>query len=279
MAKRKREWTDTKIKARIKKGKGQGFGVDYKPWLTIHDVPSSGVVTRMDSWTVGRIHHLMSIFERKYFYMVDWSDRITDIREQYPCLPLERTLEIADELVVKHHTDPKTNEPVVITTDFMLSEGSGQLYARTLKEAGDLSIRTVEKLTIEQRYYQEKGIDFKVVTDLDVPRAFVENIEWVHRSRFLKFAPSELSTSLIKTIAPELFLRIKQKMPLSIITIEFDEKLGLPIGTSMFIVQHMLATKQWKVDMYKKIYPSEIIEVYEADSSIIHQHDQFPEIG
>ncbi|MNE87212.1 hypothetical protein D3C80_1843850 [compost metagenome] len=51
------------------------------------------------------------------------------------------------------------------------------------------------------------------------------------------------------------------------------------MGTSMFIVQYMLATKQWKVDMYKKIYPSEIIEVYEADSSLIHQHGHFSEIG
>jgi hypothetical protein len=104
MAKRKREWTEAKINTRIKDGKGQGFGVDYKPWLTIHDVPSNGVVTRMDSWTVGRIHHFMSIFERRYFYMVDWSDQITDIREQYPCLPLERTIEIAKELGVKHPT-------------------------------------------------------------------------------------------------------------------------------------------------------------------------------
>jgi hypothetical protein len=175
--------------------------------------------------------------------------------------------------------DPKTKEPVVITTDFMLSEGSDKLYARTLKEAADLSIRTIEKLTIEQRYYQEQEIDWKVVTDLDIPLAFVENIEWLHRSKFLKFAPSVLSLSLIETIAPELLSEIKKKRPLSTIAIEFDQKVGLPVGSSMFIVQHMIATKQWKTDMYKKINPFEIIEIQQADSPLTHQRVQRPKIG
>ena len=88
-------------------GRGQGFGKDYEPWLTIHDVPSNGVVTRIKSWTVGRIHHFMSNFERSYFYMMDWADQITDIREQYPLLPLQRTIEIAEELGINHPKDPK----------------------------------------------------------------------------------------------------------------------------------------------------------------------------
>ncbi|WP_219834243.1 TnsA endonuclease N-terminal domain-containing protein [Paenibacillus sp. R14(2021)] len=266
MAKRNRDWTAAKIERRIKEGRGQGCGKDYKPWLTIHDVPSNGVVTRIKSWTVGRIHHTMSNFERSYFYMVDWSDRITDIREQYPLLPIQRTIEIARELGIDHPKDPKTKEPIVLTTDFMLTESNDTPFARTLKHAGDMNIRTIEKLTIEQRYYMELGINWRVVTDRELPRAFVLNVEWLHRSRLLEFAPQEVNQKLIDILAPKLLFEIrKQNRPLSSITIEFDEKTGLSIGSSMFIVQHMLATKKWSTDMYKKINPSDSIHISVCD--------------
>ncbi|MBV6716560.1 TnsA endonuclease N-terminal domain-containing protein [Paenibacillus chitinolyticus] len=217
----------------------------------------------------------MSNFERAYFYMVDWSDRISDIREQYPCLPLERTIEIAAELGIEHPKDPHTKEPIVITTDFMLSIGNDSQYARTLKHSGDLSIRTVEKLSIEQRYYNEQGIDWKVVTDREIPQAFVQNVEWLHRSKFLEFAPAEINENLIGILAPKLLVEIlKQNRPLSTITIEFDEKTGLPTGSSMFIVQHMLANKNWVVDMYKKINPSEIIKLSVGDQSSNNQQNE-----
>nr|WP_238602194.1 TnsA endonuclease N-terminal domain-containing protein [Lysinibacillus parviboronicapiens] len=60
--------------------------------------------------------------ERDYFYLTEYSDFfVVDIREQYPLLPLEETIVIADELGLKHPTDPKTIEPDVMTTDFLLT--------------------------------------------------------------------------------------------------------------------------------------------------------------
>ena len=44
-----------------------------------------------------------------------------------PLLPLEETVVIADELGLKHPTDPKINEPVVMTTDFLLTVDKGEL--------------------------------------------------------------------------------------------------------------------------------------------------------
>ncbi|MCS1394205.1 TnsA endonuclease N-terminal domain-containing protein [Lysinibacillus boronitolerans] len=40
-------------------------------------------------------------------------------------MPLEETIVIADELGLKHPTDPKTNQPVVMTTDFLLTVDKG----------------------------------------------------------------------------------------------------------------------------------------------------------
>lgn len=56
-------------------------------------------------------------------------------------LPLEETLVIADELGLKHPTDPKTNEPIVMTTDFLLTVDKGQGFielARTIKMKDEL---------------------------------------------------------------------------------------------------------------------------------------------
>jgi len=56
--------------------------------------------------------------ERNYFYLTEYSDVVVDIREQFPLLPLEETIVIAEELGLKHPTNPKTQEPIVMTTDF-----------------------------------------------------------------------------------------------------------------------------------------------------------------
>ncbi len=67
---------------------------------------------------------------------------VTDIREQYPLLPIDDTLAIADSLDIKHPIHPKTKEPVVLTTDFYISlrnkNGTFE-HARTVKYAKDLS--------------------------------------------------------------------------------------------------------------------------------------------
>ena len=100
MAKRKRETTRTVIERRIEEGRGQGTGVDYKPWLVVQDVSSRGLVHRIKGWKAERVHHLLSNLERDYFYLLEWSLSVTDIREQFPLLPLAETLEIADRAYV-----------------------------------------------------------------------------------------------------------------------------------------------------------------------------------
>ena len=66
------------------------------------------------------MHHLLSDLERDYFYMLEFSDCVLDIREQFPLLSQETTLEIADELRIKHPIDTETKFPIVLTTDFLL---------------------------------------------------------------------------------------------------------------------------------------------------------------
>jgi hypothetical protein len=172
MAKRNRSTTEKKQEKWMKEGRGIGIGKEYKPWLTIQDVPSTGRATRLHSIKTQRQHHLLSDMERDYFYIVEYADCVKDIREQFPLLPLEQTLLIANELGIKHPTDPKTQVPVVMSTDFLLTveqEEDNVLLARTIKSKADLmNERQIEKFEIERRYSLKKEVDWGIVTEDEI---------------------------------------------------------------------------------------------------------------
>ncbi|MCJ1223280.1 TnsA endonuclease N-terminal domain-containing protein [Paenibacillus polymyxa] len=90
--------------------------------MTVHDVPSIGIVTRILGWKSGRLHHYLSKhFELTHHYQMEWSEQVIDIREQFPLLPLDKTLYIAQKLGIKHPTDPKNKLPIIMTTDMLLT--------------------------------------------------------------------------------------------------------------------------------------------------------------
>ena len=184
MAKRNRGTTQAVINRRISECRGQGSSSNYKPWLQVQDVPSQGLATRILGWKTARVHHFLSNFELNYFYVLEWSPVVCDIREQYPLLPLEETIAIAQQRGIRHPEDPKTKEPVVMTTDFLLTVrlkiGVTDL-ARTVKSVKDLqSERTLEKLEIERRYWQLRDIDWGIVTEHEIPETLAKNVEWLH---------------------------------------------------------------------------------------------------
>ena len=135
MAKRQTGWTEVKIAKYIKEGHGQGEFATYKPWLTIQDVPSRGRVHRAMGWKTERQHHFLSDKEYNYFCILDWANDVIDIREQFP-LDREETVRIAEEIGIDHSVDPKTNTPIVMTTDFLVTVREGNTIinkARTIK--------------------------------------------------------------------------------------------------------------------------------------------------
>nr|WP_243458151.1 TnsA endonuclease N-terminal domain-containing protein [Sporosarcina sp. Te-1] len=122
--------------------------------MTIHDVSSKGRSTRLKGIKTNRQHEFLADLERNYFYLTEYSNLIVDIREQFPLLPLEETIIIANELGINHPTDPKTGDLIVMTTDFLLTVNKGQdvtEVARTIKIKGKLlKERVLEKFEIER---------------------------------------------------------------------------------------------------------------------------------
>lgn len=252
MAKRNRN-TDPNGKGKgSKKGRGIGRGQDYDPHLHIQDVPSRGRVSRCRGWHTGRMHHLMSKLEQRFFYILEWSQIVSDIREQFP-LDIEETLAIAQSLDIKHPVYRGTKQPIVLTTDFLITIRTpfGFIdHARTIKYTNELSsIRVMQKYEIERVYWERRNIDWGIVTERDINLIVATNTEIIHYYR----DPSTLSPltdDIVHQIETILTRRVvKEGHPLKIITNDCDDQLGLPPGSSTKVVLHLLANRRWQVDM------------------------------
>jgi hypothetical protein len=183
--------------------------------------------------------------------------RITDIREQFPLLPLEETLEIAKKIKVKHPTDPATGYPVVMTTDFLLKLKLWReiiFHARTVKYRKDLDdLRVQEKFKIERIYWRRRDIDWGYVTEDDVPHDLAGNTALIHPFYSLSDL-HPLTEKEVRRISCYLTNRVRrEELPLSDIVSDSDQKFGLPPGKSFSIACHLIARMVWCIDLRKPI--------------------------
>lgn len=246
-------------------GRGQGRGSLYNPWLHVGEVRSHGRSHRILGWQHRRVHHLLSDHELYCFYIYWWSGKYCDVREQYPLLPIERTLDIAARLNLEHPADPKTRKYTVMTSDFCLTMQRGEErinFIRTFKEEQELRAQRVqEKFLIEQCFWQEQEVprSWGIVTDRDFPLTRAKNIERIYKS----YDPAEFPRNhrlsdtkmraVTKTITP---LLQRGDTALNEVALACDEQLGLSYGTSLAVAYHCIATRQWPVDMDVPINPN-----------------------
>lgn len=180
MSKHRRVWNASVYEKYMREGRGSDNGSDYTPWIHIQDFASQGIVSRVKSRKTGRVHHLMSNNELAYFYILDWSDKVTDIQEQYPLFDIDCAVKIAAQAGIKYPTDSVSGYPYILTCDFMITTITG-IKARTIKMTSELSnARILEKLEIERRYWLAHGIDWKIVTEREIPYKKAKNIEWLY---------------------------------------------------------------------------------------------------
>ncbi len=157
-------------------------GTSYKPWIRVQDIPSQGTSSKIWGLKTQREHHLLSHNESVFFYLCEHSDRVIDIREQFPLLPLDHTLRIASSLNIKHPLVVSTKNPNVMTTDFLLTcQRDGQLSyeAICVKPAEELANkRTAEKIDIERVFWELLGVRFRIFVLTKQLKAQAANIKW-----------------------------------------------------------------------------------------------------
>jgi hypothetical protein len=252
MAKHRRTWNEFVYQKYIREGRGQGSGVEYMPWIFVCNFPSRGMASRVKGTKTDRIHHLMSNNELNFFYLLDWSDNVLDIREQFPLLDLRRTIEIAENAQIRYPYDNKSGFPHVLTSDFFIETVRG-LEVITIKESQDLEKRRVrEKLEIERRYWSEKNIRWKIVTEKEINRTKAKNIEWLSQAKDLDcFCISEQ----LQAVSLDYFIAqfSTRKCSINELLCEIESEFTLEPGMGLNIYKHLAYWKQIQVDISNPI--------------------------
>lgn len=251
-----KEFLEPAILRRLHKEKrGQGYGKKYKPYLTVRDVPSKGRVHRRPALTHNRIVHLLSDLELAVFLLFDWQDIVTDIREQYPLDP-ESTVGIAKRLGIKHPAYRGVLQ--VMTTDLLVDvrrQGLHDTKAISVKYAQDLEDeRTIEKLELERRFWEGKGIDWFIFTEHEVPVTCVKNIRWLAPHMHSYDLDEQERIRVFKNIVQILDANPDEKLP--ILLKEIDQRESLKPGSNLQYFRHLAAQNAFQWDMQNQLHSS-----------------------
>ena len=252
MAKRTRIWNEAKYRKYLAEGRGQGELMEYKPWIQIQDFPSKGIVSRVKGHTTGRIHHLMSNLELRYFYLLDWSEKTMDIREQFPLAELPDAIEIADSCGIRYPYDNVSGFPYVLTTDFLIT-ANDRYMARAIKPKSELRrSRVKEKLEIERRYWLKRDIEWKIITEDEIPCTKIRNIEWLCCGSEFK---ELVSDGDLARSCEEMFMEmyVHEKCPVITIIHHVELFYGLSEGTGMALFKQLVRSKSIELDLNKQI--------------------------
>ncbi|OXS75826.1 heteromeric transposase endonuclease subunit TnsA [Domibacillus enclensis] len=265
MAKRTRS---NSIDKKLKDGRGQGIEVNYTPWLKIQDVSSSGRATRLKGMKIPRQFEFLSDLEQNYFYLLEYSDLVIDIREQYPLLPIEETLLIAEELGIIHPRDPKTKEPIVMTTDFLVTVSENKErkeYARTVKSKNDLmNERVLEKFEIERVFWKRRNVDWSIVTEKEIHKTMAFNIKNVREYKELHDIEGfdMMITEHLEDLIIDYIGRLLTKDDsIRALSYEFEKDFDLLLGSGIGIFKHLVINKIIEVDLLEKIDVNQAIPI------------------
>jgi hypothetical protein len=241
------------VKRLQKEKRGQGIGKDYKPFLTVRDVPSRGRVHRRPALTHNRIVHLLSDLELAAFLIFDWNSSVLDIREQFPLNP-EATIDLAKRFGIKHPVYRGVRQ--VMTTDFLVDfehKGQHQLHAVSVKYAEDLEDeRTLEKQELERLFWEGEGVDWFVFTEHDVPLTSLKNIRWLAPHIHSYDLESTERMHALEAIAKTLDANPEEKLPISLKAL--DDQFNQPPGTYLQYFRHLAAQNAFLWDIHSKLH-------------------------
>lgn len=255
MARGGRQWKDSTLKRFLDEGRGQGEE-DYKPWLKVSDISSRGRVTRLHSKKLNRTIHLLTDSQTRYFYLLEFDDRVVSVKEQYPILNIADIMDQLDESLVKRLKN-RDGTPHVLVTTFLITakDEKGQLhtYARSIKDRDELGKKNVlERLEIQRRWYESQNVEYAIVTPEEIPYQRSRNIEWVLPALHIEDAGlTEQEAQYFSTYIIEA-LHSKKESVKGILDM-FEHEMKLEAGLGVFLFRYLIASKQIKIDFDQEI--------------------------
>lgn len=168
-------------RSRIRRRRGIGSGPLYVPWLKVRDVPSRGTSQVSQGVFSRRSHHLLSELEVIYFYLLERRTRTAEIREQWPILDIDRTLELCARFGVRPRI--RNGYPEPFTIDFLITERlDGNLTHRAAsvkspEDARDPGTRL--RLAVEHAWCEDRGIPWTLVDTQRFDKTMLETLRFM----------------------------------------------------------------------------------------------------
>jgi len=244
----------------LKNKYGIGQGSMYKPWLRIQDVKSKGTRSLIYGRKTQREHHMMSSIESEHFYLAEFANSVIDIREQFPLLPLNYTQKIAKILGVEHPKHPKTKEPIIMTTDQLLTIDSPQgikYHAISVKPEDDSGgLRVLEKIDIERVCWKLLGVKFSYFTGNELTRVQSRNLDWAtspFRDNPTSFSSDQLDCALSVLAVGQYFIEDLCNKLISMNIASHDD--------ALLLIRFLIADQLIDIDLSTNIPESGLIDV------------------
>jgi hypothetical protein len=199
----------------------------------------------------------MSNIERHMFLLHRHMHRgvLVAYRSQFP-LPREVTLAVAKECGIRHPRYPRTNVPLVMTVDALVTTDAGNNQMVTCawdaKPHAELdNARTREKLTLHRAACSLLGYTHHVFTEKSVPRTTIRTIEWLWAARL---RPGECAeeVAILKAhkvaVVADLFHRHPRKS-IERYCSDSDATNGLQRGTTLRALKQLVLEDVLSVDL------------------------------
>ncbi|MBO2639309.1 heteromeric transposase endonuclease subunit TnsA [Shewanella algae] len=235
------------INKRIREGRGQGHGPDYKPFIYTRDVSSLGRSHRIYGNKCRRLHHLLSDLELAVLLTLDWSPHVKDIREQFP-LCVEDTVRLAQEHGISHSKFQGVAQ--VLSSDFLVDfdDPSRPNIAIQAKYSTDLAKpEVIERLELERRYWAEKDIPWFIVTEMDFAKVAFNNIQWFYPAQIEAAVVTDDLERYLRLFAQE-FMRTPDKL-ITEVAQRLDVTYELEPGQALYWLRQLLARRYFIFDI------------------------------
>ncbi|MGU3550503.1 TnsA endonuclease N-terminal domain-containing protein [Enterobacter hormaechei] len=163
-------------------------------------------------------------------------------------LPLTLSLKISQLLDIEHPKHPITKDPIIMTTDFLLtcSDGKRIWYeAVTVKPSEKLSDkRTAEKLDIERVWWELLGVPFHVFCLSELNQIKSKNIQWITDPKRKNYS------------SPSNKVREEAKRMLTVGTMQLSDvcdtlshQVGMSNDDALILLKYLIADKEVIVDL------------------------------
>lgn len=207
MARNKKSYTLESCEKSLRKGLGLGVKEAYRPWVRIWSFGSEGVSSAVPGITVRRTHELLSGIETRVFLLAEFSHDVVDIREQFPLLPLDHVVALANAADITY--PHLSGAPYILTTDLLLTkviDGITSYVAIAVKPAARLLEKSVlDKLEIERLWWNSLGVEWLLATEEDVSVDVGDNLMWIsHYFREEEFDYAAIDISMLFPIVSRL---------------------------------------------------------------------------